>query len=84
LRARFNRQVAVMARLTAVATAPTASGELGIYSGCAEMENPSFAFVICASQGLGKVLAYALPARKQNVVLVATFRERSLKAWPAS
>src|SRR5437588_12421163 len=38
---------------------------------CAEMENPSFALVTGASQGLGRVFARALAARKQNVILVA-------------
>lgn len=42
--------------------------------GCKEMTNPKFALVTGASQGLGKVFACALAARKQNVILVARSR----------
>ena len=44
--------------------------------GCAEMENPSFALVTGASQGLGRVFARALAARKQNVILVARSKDK--------
>src|SRR5467141_4819345 len=44
--------------------------------GCAEMENPSFALVTGASQGLGRVCARALAARKQNVILVARSKDK--------
>ncbi len=40
------------------------------------MKSPSFALVTGASQGLGKVFAQALAARKQNVVLVARSRDK--------
>jgi short-subunit dehydrogenase len=40
------------------------------------MKNPNFAFVIGASQRLGKVFAAALRARKQNVVLVARSKDK--------
>jgi hypothetical protein len=40
------------------------------------MNNPSFALVTGASQGLGKVFARALAARKQNVILVARSRDK--------
>ncbi len=43
---------------------------------CAEMENPSFALVTGASQGLGRVFARALAARKQNVILVARSKDK--------
>ena len=44
--------------------------------GCAEMGNPSFAVVTGASQGLGRVFARALAARKQNVILVARSKDK--------
>ena len=40
------------------------------------MENPSFALVTGASQGLGRVFARALAARKQNVILVARSKDK--------
>jgi len=40
------------------------------------MKNPTYALVTGASQGLGRVFAYALAARKQNVILVARSRDR--------
>src|SRR5260370_31661074 len=40
------------------------------------MNNPNFALVTGASQGLGKVFAQALAARKQNVILVARSRDK--------
>jgi len=40
------------------------------------MKNPSFALVTGASQGLGRVFAQALAARKQNVILVARSRDK--------
>jgi len=40
------------------------------------MKNSSFALITGASQGLGKVFAHALAARKQNVILVARSREK--------
>jgi short-subunit dehydrogenase len=40
------------------------------------MKNPSFALVTGASQGLGKVFAHALAARKQNVILVARSKDK--------
>jgi len=40
------------------------------------MRNSSFALVTGASQGLGKVFAHELAARKQNVILVARSRDR--------
>src|SRR5258708_23722949 len=40
------------------------------------MKSPSFALVTGASQGLGKVFAQALAARKQNVILVARSRDK--------
>jgi len=43
------------------------------------MRNRSFALVTGASQGLGRVFAHALAARKQNVILVAD-REDKLES----
>lgn len=43
---------------------------------CADMTNRSFALVTGASQGLGRVFAHALAARKQNVILVARSRDK--------
>jgi short-subunit dehydrogenase len=40
------------------------------------MRNSSFALITGASQGLGKVFAHALAARKQNVILVARSRDK--------
>ncbi len=40
------------------------------------MRNRSFALVTGASQGLGRVFAHALAARKQNVILVARSRDK--------
>ncbi len=40
------------------------------------MENLSFALVTGASQGLGRVFARALAARKQNVILVARSKDK--------
>jgi len=40
------------------------------------MRNSSFALVTGASQGLGRVFAHALAARKQNVILVARSRDK--------
>jgi short-subunit dehydrogenase len=40
------------------------------------MKNSSFAVITGASQGLGKVFAHALAARKQNVILVARSRDK--------
>ncbi len=40
------------------------------------MKNSSFALVTGASQGLGKVFAHALAARKQNVILVARSKDK--------
>ena len=46
------------------------------YSGRVEMKNPTYALVTGASQGLGKVFAHELAARKQNVILVARSRDK--------
>src|SRR5260370_7685366 len=40
------------------------------------MNNPTYALVTGASQGLGRVFARELAARKQNVVLVARSRDK--------
>jgi short-subunit dehydrogenase len=40
------------------------------------MRNSSFALITGASQGLGRVFAHALAARKQNVILVARSRDK--------
>jgi short-subunit dehydrogenase len=40
------------------------------------MKNPTHALVTGASQGLGRVFAHALAARKQNVILVARSRDK--------
>jgi len=40
------------------------------------MKNRTYALVTGASQGLGKVFAHALAARKQNVILVARSRDK--------
>jgi len=40
------------------------------------MKNSTYALVTGASQGLGKVFAHALAARKQNVILVARSRDK--------
>ena len=41
-----------------------------------KMKDPTYALVTGASQGLGKVFAHALAARKQNVILVARSRDK--------
>jgi short-subunit dehydrogenase len=46
------------------------------HTGCADMRTSSFALVTGASQGLGRVFAHALAARKQNVILVARSRDK--------
>lgn len=46
------------------------------YSRSGQMNNRAYALVTGASQGLGRVFAHALAARKQNVILVARSRDR--------
>src|SRR5260370_8317266 len=40
------------------------------------MNNPTYALITGASQGLGRVFARELAARKQNVILVARSRDK--------